>query len=67
MFLIHINDIFYVCTIYYDTLYTSCIDKMTIYNIDKDNLVYNWYRKLYKYGIDKSSFVYIAYGNFVYT
>ena len=46
MFLIIINDIFYVWTINYDTLYTSCIDKISLFNIYKDNFVYTTRRKI---------------------
>ena len=46
MSLINNNDILYVWTIHYDILYTSCTDKMSIYNIDKDIFVYMWYIKM---------------------
>ena len=42
MFLININDIFYVWTIDYDILSTSCIETMHIQNLDKDTFVYMW-------------------------
>ena len=46
MFLININNILYVWTTHYDIFSMSCIDKMSICNIDKDTLVYMWYRKI---------------------
>ena len=46
MFLININDILYVRTKHYDILSTSCIDKISICNIDKDSFVYTWYRQI---------------------
>ena len=43
MILININNILYVWTIHYDIFSASCIDKMSILNIDKDTVVYMWY------------------------
>ena len=43
MLKMNINDILSVWTIHYDILSTSCIDKIYMWNIDKDNFVYMWY------------------------
>ena len=46
MFLIRINDILYEWTKHYGILSTSCIDKIFIYNIDKDTFACMWYRQI---------------------
>ena len=60
MFLIHINNISYVCIIHYDILSKSCIEKMSICNIDKDTFVYMQYINFSISGTDKSILVYIT-------
>ena len=60
MSLININYILYVWTINYDILSTSCIDNISICNIEKYTFSICGKDKFFISGTEKIDFVYIA-------
>ena len=67
MFPININDILCIYNIHYNTMSTSCMEKISIYIIDKDTFSICGIDKFSVSGIDKSIYFYIESVYFVYT